>query len=98
MTDEPAKPKIFDMKGNAVEIEGETPEQVWEVLHWAEANLKGETHTGIGITVIDHMGRAATHHFWKAGSGLQTIAGSALLQARMIANYEKLIDERGLEP
>lgn len=90
MTDEPAKPKIFDMKGNAVEIEGETPEQVWEVLHWAEANLKGETHTGIGITVIDHMGRAATHHFWKAGS--------ALLQARMIANYEKLIDERGLEP
>lgn len=91
--DKPDKPKVVDMKGVAVEPVSETPEKVWEILRWAEQCLKGETHTGIGIVIVDHMGRTATHHYWKAGSGLSALGGATLLQHRMIVNYEKTMED-----
>jgi hypothetical protein len=81
--------KVVGLDGKAVEPISETPEKIWSVMEKASAMMRGETHMGIGMVVVDHMGRVATLHFYKAGFCHQTIAGVAILQKRLIEDYEK---------
>lgn len=82
--------KIVDMAGNPVEPVGETHPKVLEALEWAQREIGGETHVGIGIVLIDAMGRVGTHHFWSAGFAHHAISGATVLQSRMVRNYEVL--------
>lgn len=87
--------KIVDMTGKPIDPVGETHPKIIEALKWVQVEIAGETHVAIGIVLVDAMGRVGTHHFWKAGFAHQAISGAAVLQSRMVKNYENLCSAAG---
>ncbi len=92
MTDVPA-PKVVDLAGKPVEVTADTDSAVFEVLEWAEKQLRGEKHVAAAVIVVDHMGRVGTHHCWTVGFAHPSISAATILQARMVADYERAFKE-----
>lgn len=90
--------KVVDMEGKPVVPLSETHPKVRDALERALSDLNGETHVGIGIVLVDAMGRVGTKYFWKSGFAHAAISGAALLQRRMLDDYESSLSSEATKP
>lgn len=86
----PPPPKVVDMRGNPTDKQGnKTHPRIYEVIAQIQKEIEDEPCMGIAIAFLDAGGRVGTKFFYEAGYAHHTVSGTAILQSRVIANWEK---------
>jgi hypothetical protein len=84
--DKPKVVRITDKK--AYDVSVTTSPEIMDKIERVRSVAAGEKHVAIGVFMVDAMGRLWTDFLLEDFIGT-SIGGTALLQSRVIAEYEK---------
>lgn len=89
--DTPEAPKVVDLKGQAVDVTGDTSPALLALVERLRSIVAGEKHLAVGFFVVDAMGRPATDFLLETGSFIDSVGAASLLHSRVLHEYERSI-------
>ena len=83
------RPKVVDLKGQAVDVTGDTSPKIMEFIEALRATAAGEKHLAVGFFLVDAQGRPWLNFRMEEGSLLDSVGAVTLLKDRILREYEE---------